>query len=52
MNGSHLFLEEVQEPEAEVKGTRKLGDIERVEEPINVDNNILGLFCWSPTRVV
>ena len=35
VNGSHLFLEEVQEPEAEVRGTRKLGDIERAKEPVN-----------------
>ena len=35
MNGSHLFLEEVQESEAEVRGTRKLGDMERAKEPVN-----------------
>ena len=35
MNGSHFFLEEVQELEAEVRGTRKLGDIERAKEPAN-----------------
>ena len=35
MNGSHLFLEEVQELEAEVRGTRKLGDIEGTKESVN-----------------
>ena len=35
MNGSHLFLEEVQEFESEVRVTRKLGDIERAKEQVN-----------------
>ena len=35
VNGSHLFLEEVQEPESEVRGTRTLGDIERAKELVN-----------------
>ena len=48
MNGSHLFPEEVQEPEAEVRGTRKLGDIERAKEHrLMVENNILGLLLVS-----
>ena len=35
LNSSHLFLEEVQEPEAEVRCTRKLGYIKRAKEPVN-----------------
>ena len=35
MNGSHLFPEEVQELEAEGRGTRGLGGIERAKEPVN-----------------
>ena len=35
MNDSHVFLEEVQELETEIRGTRKLGDIERAKEPVN-----------------
>ena len=35
MNGSHIFLEEVQDPEAEVRGTRKLGDIKRAKDTVH-----------------
>ena len=44
MNCSHPVLEEVQELQAEVRGTRKLEDIERAKELVNGETEHSGVI--------